>query len=272
MAAIRTRATQVIAVSVTVIAALAASGTTTATAPDAPAVEILPPDESYAGATRGEWDALNWQWALSMPRDVSPNVNPTNERCGWGQSGPVFFLPGNFDGLPMDVTCVVAEGTAIYVTWGAECSTVEPPPFFGRTEEELRDCAIAWVDQAEEVTAEVNGQEVPDLESYRTTSPLFTLTLPEDNVFGVEPGVAEAVSDAYSFIIAPPPPGEYEITVTFTFVGDSQTYGSTVTVIVEEAQVIEPPPTTDAPATTDAGPAVGGPGTTEEPVTATTEV
>ena len=60
----------------------------------------------------------------------------------------------------------------------------------------------------------VNGQDVADLDAYRTGSPLFTLTFPEDNLFGVEPGVAQAVSEAYSFIIAPPPPGEYEIVVS----------------------------------------------------------
>ena len=32
---------------------------------------------------------------------------------------------------------------------GSECSTVEPPPFFGRDESELRRCATAAVAMAE---------------------------------------------------------------------------------------------------------------------------
>ena len=52
----------------------------------------------------------------------------------------------------------------------------------------------------------VDYQEVADLDTYRVSSPLFTLTLPENNALGAEPGVAQAVSEAYSFIIAPPPP------------------------------------------------------------------
>ena len=125
-----------------------------------------------------------------MPEDVSPWFDTTDERCGYGQSGPVFFVLG----WP-PLTCVVAEGTAIYVRLtGPECSTVEPPPWFGRTEEELRACANSGLDEeASELQASVNGHDVANLDAYRTTSPLFTVTFPEDNVIDVDPGVANAV-------------------------------------------------------------------------------
>jgi hypothetical protein len=142
-----------------------------------------------------------------------------------------------------EVACVVAEGTAIYVNViGAECSTIEPPPNFGRTEDELRACAGALVDDhVAEPQAHVNGDDV-DLDGYRTTSPMFTITYPENNIFGVEPGVAQAVSDSYSFIIAPPPPGEYEIVTSAIYFGERVT--RMVTLIVEAPEVIESPPTT----------------------------
>ena len=87
----------------------------------------------------------------------------------------------------------------------------------------------------------VNGQEVADLDTYRIASPLFTVTLPENNIFGVEPGVAQAVSESYSFIIAPPPPGEYQITFSTLASGEPE---GTVNVIVEAPRVIEQPTTT----------------------------
>jgi hypothetical protein len=206
------------------------------------AVEILPPDEPWAGVTRGEWEARSWQWVLSMPDDINPWRDTTGERCGYGQSGPVFFLPG----ANGEITCVVAEGTAIYVNVvGTECSTVEPEPYFGRTEDELRACATASLDiEVAEFEARIDGRAVADLEAYRIGSPLFNVTFPEDNVLGVEPGVAQAVSDSYSFIILPPPPGEYEITSTVLIVGESGPRVLTHTVIVETPQVIESPPTT----------------------------
>ena len=95
------------------------------------------PDEGWAGLTRGEWDARWWQWGATMPEDVHPAYDMTgDERCGYGQSGPVFFMPGGpAVGLPF--RGVVAEGIAILVdVASAECSTVEPPPFSGRTEDE----------------------------------------------------------------------------------------------------------------------------------------
>ena len=57
-------------------------------------VTVLPPDAEYAGVSRAEWSARFSQWALSLPPEVNPNFDPTGEQCGYGQSGPVFFLPG----------------------------------------------------------------------------------------------------------------------------------------------------------------------------------
>jgi hypothetical protein len=116
----------------------------------------------------------------------------------------VFILPGNFAGGIVERTCVVAEGTAIYVlVAGTTCSTVEPPPYFGSTEDELRACASAGTDEITDFEARVNGHEVADPDAYRTTSPMFTITFPENNIVGIDPGVGQVVSEAISFIIAP---------------------------------------------------------------------
>jgi len=219
-------------------------------------VTVLPPDESYGGATRGEWDARSWQWAVSMPEEINPGFDTTGERCGYGQHGPVFMLPGAYTPESFTRTCVVAEGTALFVSIaGAGCSTVEPPPFFGRTEQELRECAIANTDAITAYSLTINGEPVEGLEAYRTTSPLFTMTFGEDNFFGVPAGVAESVSNSYSVIIAPPPPGEYEITGSASFEGESEPFESTTRVIVQEAQVIEPAatPAAGTPAATPEG-------------------
>ena len=221
--------------------------TSVATSPETATLEILPPDESWGGATRGEWEARSAQWWISMPEDVNPTSTPPAHDCGYGQSGPVFFLQFGLGPEAAGFTCVVAEGTAIYVSaLSVLCSTVEGfegGRFFGQSEDELRACTARELDESTDGNQQyrVDGQEVADLDTYRIASPLFTLTLPENNVLGVEPGVAQAVSESYSFIIAPPPPGEYQI--TFSTLASGYPEG-TVNVVVEAPRVIEQPTTT----------------------------
>jgi len=206
--------------------------------PAAGEVTILGPEESFGGATLGEWSARWFQWAFSFPPDVNPASNPGGGGCGYGQAGPVFFLPANFGRPGPTMTCVVPEGVAIYLSLGgSNCSTVEPPPFFGRDEDELRACAAMTSDTVPiaNQTVSINGQEIPDLASYRTSSPLTPIVFPENNVYGAPAGAALFVNDAYNLLIAPPAPGTYEIVLTM---GPDVLVTYEITVVAP--QVIEP--------------------------------
>jgi len=207
-----------------------------ATSPEEASVEVLAPDESLAGVSRAEWTARAWQWWLSLPTDVNPSE--TNQGCGYGQAGPVYFLPIGAD----NIHCVVAEGTAIYVTaeytW---CSTIEPAPAFGRNEEELQACAsLDNTGITSHVT--INGHDIGDTGQYRLATAAFPITLPEGNLSLAQPGVALAVAETTNFIIAPPPPGDYEIVASLSSPDGSAVF--TYTISVEAPQVLEAPPTT----------------------------
>ena len=182
----------------------------------------LPPDAPAYGATLGEWGARHWQWLLSFPAPINPMLDETGERCGYGQSGPVFFLAGGppthaeDGGTPPAETgvreCTVPAGAALLLPlFGAECSTVEPPPFFGRDEAELRAACKALMDPPATLMASVDGVPIPDLERYRVQTPLFRFSLPADNLLGVPPATAEAVADGYWLLLAPLPPGTHEL-------------------------------------------------------------
>jgi hypothetical protein len=190
------------------LASLAAAQVATPTA----MVTVLPPEATMAGATLGQWSAQWWQWHVSFPVASHPGADETGARCGTGQHGPVFFLPAllTFD----DITCVVPADTAIFVPIGAaECSTVEPPPFFGRDEAELRACARAAADTYSTLTASVDDHFITDLAQYRASSPLFTITLPDNNVLDAPAGVATAVAEGYDVLLAPLPAGEHQVLV-----------------------------------------------------------
>jgi hypothetical protein len=167
-----------------------------------------PPGAVVHGGTYGEWSARHWQWIASIPLDINPGYDVTSESCGSGQSGAVFFLPRN---LP---PCEVPAGMAILVPIaGSECSSTEPAPFSGTNEEELRTCAAEEAERYTNIRLNVDGRNVPEIEAYRTSSPLFALSLPDHNVLGAPTGVAYAVADGYQAILRPLPPGEHEILI-----------------------------------------------------------
>jgi hypothetical protein len=207
-----------------------------------PELTIYGPDEVVGGATLGEWAMRSFQWQMSLPQEINPSFQPDGTGCSYGQSGPVFFIPGAFVQDPAtQFTCVVPEGTAIFVmAGGAGCTTVEPPPFFGANESELRACVEEQLALVVGVEATVNGEPVSDLDRYQTVSQPFTLNFPEGNFLGVEPGVALSVALSYAFIVAPPPPGEYTIFVSITYSDLPEPLTSTATVIVEKPQVVAP--------------------------------
>ncbi len=59
---------------------------------------IAPPNSNPYGHSYGEWGGLWWRWALGIPAEQNPVVDSTGEFAGEGESGPVWFLAGNFGG------------------------------------------------------------------------------------------------------------------------------------------------------------------------------
>jgi hypothetical protein len=170
---------------------------------------VAPPHSSSHGHTYGGWSAEWWRWFLSLPVDEHPALGAD---CNNGQSGQVFFIAADFTG-GSSVDCTIPPGKAIFFPIiNAECSTVEPPPFFGADEEELRACAECWTDVVVVDSLEVtlDDEALEDLGSYRAASPLFTFDYPEGNIFGLPgSGSAESVSDGYWILLHPLSAGEH---------------------------------------------------------------
>jgi hypothetical protein len=201
---------------------------------------VLPAEADVAGLSLAEWSARSWQWSFSLPADANPFSDETGAQCGFGQSGPVFFLAGAERST--ERACVIPLGVHIFVPLaGSECSNVEAPPFFGRNEAELQQCATSAVEMAKSVldmTAmrlTVDDQDITDFSTYRAVTPLMTLWLPESNVLGSASKVAESVADGYQVLLRPLSVGEHVVTIVIPGPQPGQTVTITYRLTVIDA-------------------------------------
>jgi hypothetical protein len=118
-------------------------------------------------------------------------------------------------------SCTVKPGTKIFVAASTvECSTLEPPPFFGTNEDELRTCSRREdVQKAPSVT--VDGKSVPVTE---VETPLLNITLPADNIFGKDAGTQGlSVAHGWVTLLHPLTPGTHTIVIVGSIAGNITT-------------------------------------------------
>jgi hypothetical protein len=73
----------------------------------------------------------------------------------------------------------------------------------------------------------VDGKELQDLEQYRVQSPVFTLTVGENNLLGEPAGTTvKGIADGYWIMLTPLPRGEHEI----HFIGEIEEFDFTIDV------------------------------------------
>lgn len=73
---------------------------------------IHPPCSRPYGLTYGEWSARWWQWIESIPKATNPNLDTTGADCAQGQTGPVWFLAGDFGGTVVR-HCTIPTGVSV---------------------------------------------------------------------------------------------------------------------------------------------------------------
>jgi hypothetical protein len=193
---------------------------------------IVPSGSTYRGLTYGEWGALWWQTIFSIP--IVNGDHPYFSGGAFGENKGVVFLAAAGGGITIDVT-VPAGASLFFPVLNAECSVLEPDPFHGDNEAELRACANGHLDHTSGLSVTINGAPVNNLEAYRVESPLFEFgPLPADNVFGAPAGSTSPAVDAGVYLmLAPLNPGQHTIHVTGTFDEFSFTIDTTYHITVE---------------------------------------
>jgi hypothetical protein len=188
--------------------------------------KVIPPEQNYEGLNYGEWAARWWQWFFSTPYadGAHPIFDTTGQYADIGQSGNVWFLGGvswpnggtSLGGATRTIT--VPAGTALFFPIvNSENNLVEAP---GLTLQELWSTQN-WLYPLKNnnMYATVDGKKVTNLTDYLTVSPVFGITLPDDNVLfawaipGASAGyVYPDVAAGYFLMLKPLPIGAHTIT------------------------------------------------------------
>jgi hypothetical protein len=172
-------------------------------------MSIIPIDSRPYNRTYGEWSVNWWLYLMQFPKESSPAGDNTGALCAKNQDNEhVWFLVGTFGGAA-DRSCTVPSNKSIFFPLlNNECSILEFPKL--KAEAELTSCARQPMDKVV-LQLSIDGQDIKNLTSYRVTSSLFNVTFPDNNVFGVDSGPTQAVSDGYFVMLKPFPAGEHQI-------------------------------------------------------------
>jgi hypothetical protein len=172
---------------------------------------VLPVQSTAFGTTYGQWSARWWQWALSAPARDNPVLDTTGANCAVGQSGPVWFLAGDFGGR-VSRTCTVPAGRALFFPIINHICAPDP----GETATFQDELACVRAGTALDTGAvEIDGRAVQNLRDYLVESPEFALTLSAGNVLGAPAGVyAPAAAAGIHLLLAPLAAGEHLIHFT----------------------------------------------------------
>jgi hypothetical protein len=189
---------------------------------------VLPPDSTPGDLSYPEWHIVGLNWVLSMPAAINPllNVDDADDLTNssphplWvgpydasvGQSGKAWFLPGAYATVERDAT--IPAGKTLCVPLLNKVVFGFPP--IPAAEAFYRSYVKLVMDSANgQLSCEIDGVPVANIEQYRHQSPAAPVFLSEDNMLGLPPGGPEIhgmiVDDGYYLILAPLSVGTHTI-------------------------------------------------------------
>ena len=185
------------------------------------------PMETY-GSNYGELSARWWQWLLSIPAAINPNLDSTGVNCGQGQYDDVTFLAGSFNGNVVRDSCTIPAGKPIFFPL-INVVAFDPTP--KETLMSLRMQAADAMDQVSELHCTIDGVACSDnLFKFRVRSPSFSFIAPQKGIMAPNwltmPGNADQlVSDGFWILLDSLTPGDHII----NFGGTADTFSLDLT-------------------------------------------
>jgi hypothetical protein len=197
-----------------------------------PNPRVIAPNARAYGMSFSEWGPAFWNWMLSLPAEGHPLLDETGADCDAGQSGNVWFLGGMFSVFEdngvfigqAERHCSVPAGKAIVfpILNVVVNNHEEDPPL---SDQELSDLADFFIQGGQDVTCNVDGVDIKEIDRHLVKSEPFDLVAGEDNVFGLEPGSERAVDYGWYILLAPLSRGAHDLHFTGTFLFTEAEFG-----------------------------------------------
>ena len=167
--------------------------------------------KGYAGLT-AEW----LEWTVAVPAPTNPILDSDGTFAAEGQSGKVWFLTGTLGGSATRAV-TIPVGTSLFFPivnyFWVNTPEYGDPPWSPEQEASVRELMAATVDTAQNVSLEVDGQPVQNLDSLRVSGAVGACTVPDDNIFGIpfDPVPHDCVADGYWALLSPLSVGTHTI-------------------------------------------------------------
>lgn len=185
-------------------------------------LQVVSPQRKIAGKSYADWGVEWYRWDLGNPTSKASSLDPTGANNSVGQDGPVWFLAGSSTGGAVERTVTVPQGKYLFFPliniindYPCPDSSFQPAP--GQSLEDfLGTFAKAVIDTTTDLSAELDGRPVPNLQQYRATSGLFEFEADLswsafDPCINGQP--QPAVADGYWLMLEPPSLGNHTIVI-----------------------------------------------------------
>ncbi|MFC4614809.1 hypothetical protein ACFO3K_08825 [Cellulomonas algicola] len=166
-------------------------------------------------ARYGTTGARFWQWGLTQPAATSPLFDTTGAFCDEGQRGRTWFLAG-YTGGPITRTCTVPAGTTlVFPVVNAFYGATPGDPPEQSTVAFVREQVAGLRAGAHDLRVTVDGTALPASRIRYEDSVVFSVTLPDGNVFGAPAGtvVSPTVDAGYYVTLRPLRPGAHTVRI-----------------------------------------------------------
>ena len=184
----------------------------------APAASLNPGIVPFAPGPYEQLAEHWYTWALSYPSALGSLPDPFGTDPYYGQSGPVWFLAGNFNPGEYHRTVTVPEGKALFFPVVNTVYVGFPSdPALTRSEVNATLAGQRAYVASHPVKAKIDGVPVLALGGYKVQTErdqAFTIELPTDNLFGFPPEYLPfypSWQTGIYLLVAPLSPGHHTI-------------------------------------------------------------